>query len=72
MTRVPTIMVTYAELHKLRVVISSRGNKRHKQRRQIGRLCPFSQEFLIPLEEYTNSFCDNQPGSFKVHASVTF
>lgn len=76
MTRVPTIMVTYAELHKLRVVISSRegGGLETKGTNRgdgLGFCFPSAQSF-DPLQEYTNSFRRNQLGSFKVHASVTF
>lgn len=68
MTRVPRIMVTYAELHKLRVVISSHRETKGTNRGDRSAVCVFfRQEFFN-----TNSFGDNQLGSFKVHASVTF
>lgn len=60
-------MVTYAELHKLRVVISSRETK-GTNRSDGSAVCALSHRTF----SIQNSFRDNQLGSFKVHASVTF
>lgn len=66
-------MVTYAELHKLKSGdLISRKQKAQTEETDLGVCVLSARSFLIPLEEYTNSFRDNQPGSFKVHAGVTF
>lgn len=71
MTRVPTIMVTYAELHKLRVVISSYRNGRHKQKCKIGFvvavmcLCKKKKRIAFGLKQTLSP-----PSFYKIHKFI--